>query len=76
MGSVGTTRSVYDDLRRQGVSRRSFLNYCSYMASLLALPPSAASAIAQTLTTTTRPSIIWVSVQECTGCSESILRSF
>lgn len=76
MGSAGTTRSVYDDLRRQGVSRRSFLNYCSYMASLLALPPSAASAIAQTLTTTTRPSVIWVSVQECTGCSESILRSF
>ena len=75
MGS-GDRPSVYDDLNRQGVSRRSFLNYCSYMASLLALPPSAASAIAQTLTTSPRPSVIWLSVQECTGCSESLLRSF
>lgn len=72
----GTRPSVYDDLKRQGVSRRSFLNYCSYMASLLALPPSAASAIAQTLTKAPRPSVIWLSVQECTGCSESLLRSF
>ena len=68
--------SVYGDLRRQGVSRRSFLNYCSYMASLLALPPGAAPAIAQALATAPRPSVIWISVQECTGCSESILRSF
>lgn len=74
MNSSG--RSVYEDLRRQGVSRRSFLNYCSYMASLLALPPAAASAIAQTLTASARPSVIWISVQECTGCSEAILRSF
>lgn len=68
--------SIYDDLRRQGVSRRSFLNYCAYMASLLALPATEASAIAQTLTRNARPSVIWISVQECTGCSESLLRSF
>ncbi|MFX9699926.1 [NiFe] hydrogenase small subunit HydA, partial [Acinetobacter baumannii] len=46
------------------------------MASLLGLPPSAASAIDETLTSAPRPSVIWLSVQECTGCSESLLRSF
>lgn len=76
MTGTGERPSVYEDLRRQGVSRRSFLNYCAYMTSLLALPPSAASAIAQTLSTSPRPSVIWISVQECTGCSESLLRSF
>jgi len=32
--------------------------------------------IAQTLETTPRPTVIWLSAQECTGCSESLLRSF
>lgn len=76
MSSEDARPSIYDDLKRQGVSRRSFLSYCAYMASLLALPPSAARAIADTLTNKSRPSVIWLSVQECTGCSESLLRSF
>ena len=68
--------TLLDHLRRQGVSRRDFLNWCTYTASILALPPSASQAIAQALATKPRPSVIWLSVQECTGCSESILRSF
>ncbi|MDU1668417.1 MAG: hydrogenase small subunit, partial [Bradyrhizobium sp.] len=68
--------TLLDHLRRQGVSRRDFLNWCAYTASILALPPSASQAIAQALATKPRPSVIWLSVQECTGCSESILRSF
>lgn len=68
--------TVLDHLRRQGVSRRDFLNWCAYTASLLALPPSASHAIAEALATKPRPSVIWLSIQECTGCSESILRSF
>ncbi|MBJ7402149.1 MAG: hydrogenase small subunit [Bradyrhizobium sp.] len=68
--------SVLDHLRRQGLSRRDFLNWCAYTASILALPPSATPAIAQALSSKPRPSVIWLSIQECTGCSESILRSF
>lgn len=68
--------TVYEDLRSQGVTRRGFLKYCGYMSSLLALPPGGAQAIAQALSTKPRPSVIWMSVQECTGCSESLLRSF
>jgi hydrogenase small subunit len=62
-------------LRRQGVSRRAFLKFCAAMASLMALPPGAAAAIAETLVRTRRPSVIWLSFQECTGCTESLTRS-
>jgi hydrogenase small subunit len=63
-------------LRRQGVSRRSFLKFCTAMASLMALPPGAVSAVAHALDKAKRRSVIWLSFQECTGCTESLTRSF
>ena len=62
--------SVYDQLRAQGMTRRGFLQFCAYMTSLLALPASAGSEIEKALRTKARPSVIWISIQECTGCSE------
>lgn len=67
--------SLSDRLRAHGISRRSFLRYCATTASLLALPPAMAPRIAQALEAQRRPSVIWLSFQECTGCTESILRS-
>ena len=68
--------SVYEQLRAQGMTRRGFLQFCGYMATLLALPAGAAKEIEQALQSKRRPSVIWISIQECTGCSESLLRSF
>ena len=65
-----------EHLTRQGISRRSFLKFCALTASSLALPTGSAKVIAQVLEVTPRPTVIWLSSQECTGCSESILRSF
>jgi hydrogenase (NiFe) small subunit (hydA) len=62
-------------LREQGVSRRGFLKFCSITASLMALPPTMAPAIARALEQARRPSVIWLSFQECTGCTESLTRS-
>lgn len=62
-------------LREQGVSRRGFLKYCSATASLMALPPSAVAQVAEALASAKRPSVIWLSFQECTGCTESLTRS-
>jgi hydrogenase small subunit len=66
---------LLDILKRQGVSRRGFLKFCSAMASLMAMPPGTAPAIAAALSKAKRPSIIWLSFQECTGCTESLTRS-
>jgi hydrogenase small subunit len=63
-------------LRERGVSRRALLRYASVMASLMALPPSAAAAMADGLARARRQAVIWLSFQECTGCTESLTRSF
>jgi hydrogenase small subunit len=62
-------------LQARGVSRRGFLKYCSATASLLALPPALVPRIANALEQARRPSVIWLSFQECTGCTESLTRS-
>ena len=36
-----------ESLRRQGVSRRAFMKFCAAAASMMALPPSMAPAIAE-----------------------------
>jgi len=62
-------------LKKQGISRRGFLKFCAAAATAMALPPSMAPAIAAALGSVTRPSVIWLSFQECTGCTESFTRS-
>lgn len=62
-------------LARRGVSRRSFLKFCTAMASAMALPPAMAAQMADALAKARRQSVIWLSFQECTGCTESLTRS-
>jgi hydrogenase small subunit len=68
---------LIDSLVQQGVSRRSFLKYCATLASMMALPPAAGPAMAAAIAAaaTRRPPVIWLSFQECTGCTESLTRS-
>jgi hydrogenase small subunit len=55
--------------------RRAFLKFCAVTASLLALPPGAAMLLAQGLERARRLPVVWLSFQECTGCTESLTRS-
>ena len=68
--------SIGESLRKQGISRRAFMKFCAATASLLALPPGMATVMAETLSRARRPSVIYLSYQECTGCGESLTRSF
>jgi hydrogenase small subunit len=68
-GTLGET------LRKQGVSRRSFMKFCAATASMMALPPAMIPVIAHALEQARRPSVIWLSFQECTGCTESLTRA-
>jgi hydrogenase small subunit len=67
--------TLQERLDGEGMSRRTFIKYCASLASLMALPPSAAYAMAEALGKAKRPSVIWLPFQECTGCTESITRS-
>ena len=62
-------------LAARGISRRGFLKFCASMASLMAMPPGMAEVMAERLARARRQSVIWLSFQECTGCTESITRS-
>jgi hydrogenase small subunit len=57
------------------VSRRDFVRICSLAAASIGLSSSAAAQIAQAVTKGLKPSIIWLHFQECTGCTESLLRT-
>lgn len=69
------THTVKDHLLEQGISRRGFLKFCSSLASAMALSPAMVPLIANALEKASRPSVIWLSFQECTGCTESLTRS-
>ncbi len=69
------TKTLGESLRQQGVSRRGFLKFCTATASMMALPPAMVPAIAEALEKARRPSVIWLSFQECTGCTESLTRA-
>jgi hydrogenase small subunit len=58
-----------------GLSRRDFLTFCTGVAATLGLPAAAGVKIAEAATAPKRPPVIWLSGQECTGCSESLLRA-
>ena len=62
-------------LKEQGVSRRGFMKFCAATASMMALSPAMVPTIARALENAKRPSVIWMSFQECTGCTESLTRS-
>ncbi len=59
-----------------GVSRRDFIKVCSAAAVYMGLSESFGPTIAEAATTAARrPPVIWLSGQECTGCTESLLRA-
>ncbi|MFO1217970.1 MAG: hydrogenase small subunit [Burkholderiaceae bacterium] len=61
--------------QRLGISRREFAQFCAATATTLGLGAGSDAAIAQAVSKAKRPSVIWLHYQECTGCSESMLRA-
>jgi hydrogenase small subunit len=72
----GNTDLVGEILLRHGISRRSFIKFCTAAASAMALPPGMGLVMAEQLRQAPRPSVVYLSFQECTGCLESLTRSF
>jgi hydrogenase small subunit len=70
------TRTTLNDIEnRLDMPRRDFLKFCSTLAVTMGLPTGAEAAIAKAVESAKRPSVIWLHFQECTGCSESLLRA-
>jgi hydrogenase small subunit len=67
--------SFVEQLSQRGISRRKFLKFSALMTATLALPTRYITQIAQALATATRPPLIWLEFQDCTGDTESFLRA-
>ena len=57
------------------VSRRSFLKTCAALTAFMGLPHSMLGKVVEVIESNTNLPVIWLHFQECTGCSESLLRS-
>ncbi len=64
-----------EHLEQRGVSRREFLVFCGEMGAILGLGTMLTPTIASALAQQKRPSVIWIQLQECTGCVESVIRT-
>ncbi len=58
-----------------GMNRRDFTKVCLMAAAAVGLPASAGLQMAEAAEAGLKPSVIWLHFQECTGCTESLLRT-
>lgn len=72
---MNNEETFYQAMRRQGVTRRSFLKYCSLAATSLGLGAGMAPKIAWALENKPRIPVVWIHGLECTCCTESFIRS-
>ena len=69
------TKTYYEILTDRGFTRDEFLKGCTTLAVMLGLDYSTAPKIAKALETQPRLPVIYLSLQECTCCIESFIRS-
>jgi hydrogenase small subunit len=67
--------TLAEHLETRGVSRRDFMKFCGEMAIVLGFTSAFGPRIAKALEAVKRPTVIWLQLQECTGCVESVLRT-
>jgi hydrogenase small subunit len=71
--------TIAEHLQASGVSRRSFLQFCSVLMATapvgMSLTGKTLHQMAATIGKTKRPSVIWLHFQDCTGCTETLLRT-
>lgn len=57
------------------LNRRGFLKGCTMAAAAMGLSDAMIPKLVEAASTAKRPPVVWLHFQECTGCTESLLRS-
>ncbi len=60
---------------RNGVDRRTFFRVVAQATAAIGLTSTLAAKVVAAIEKGARPSVIWLHFQECTGCTESLLRT-
>jgi len=75
MERVAGNPEVVDGIGGGAVDRRDFLKACTMAAVAVGLPASVGVKWAEAAAAGLKPSVVWLHFQECTGCTESLLRT-
>ncbi len=76
MDPMEKNREFYEKLEQKGVSRRDFMKYCTFLTATMGLSASYVPKVAEVFAAPKeRPPVVWLHLGECTGCTESVLRS-
>lgn len=72
--------TIAEHLEATGVSRRSFVQLCGMLmvsapVGLALTGKNSVLQMAEAIGKTKRPSVIWLHFQDCTGCTETLLRT-
>src|SRR5581483_974070 len=72
--------TIAEHLEASGVSRRNFVQLCGMLmvsapVGLALTKGNSVTKMAEMIGKTKRPSVIWLHFQDCTGCTETLLRT-
>jgi len=67
--------SLETTFEENGLSRRDFMKWAAAVTAMLSLPATFTPLVAEAVKVADRLPIIWLHMAECTGCSESLLRT-
>src|ERR1019366_442590 len=62
-------------LAKRGISRRQLVKFCTGILATLAMPERYLAQTVAAVSRAKKPVLVWLQFQDCTGCSESMLRS-
>jgi [NiFe] hydrogenase small subunit len=69
-------KQFYERLEEKGVSRRDFMKYCTFLTATMGLSSAHVTRVADVFAAPKqRPPVVWLHFGECTGCTESVLRT-
>lgn len=68
-------KTVYEAAIDQGFTRRDFLKMCTALAATIGLDYTQSNKVVNAMETKARVPVVWLQFQDCTGCSESFIRS-
>ncbi len=75
MDPRGHLKEIREQSSDRSMDRRSFLKIVTMAAASVGLSSSVAVKMAEAAMQGLKPSVIWLHFQECTGCTESLLRT-
>ncbi|MGS0730509.1 twin-arginine translocation signal domain-containing protein, partial [Shewanella sp. 0m-11] len=67
--------TLQQKMEQNGITRRDFMKWSAAVTAMLALPLPFSTLVAEAAELADRVPLIWLHMAECTGCSESLIRT-